>query len=692
MKTSDVLKNSQFEIRLLQSHSVLWEYQLHSADQSFKIASPVFEIDGKEVAISATVWKIAAPERLRNGSQQVRCETIPVGLPGAVFEVVFQLAEESPIVRYRYSLRGDGSHRLTKVQGHDNFKCLGFSLADYTQRKEVGLSDFNQLFHSYMLSERLLQPCEFSNRAVFMGPILAAEGETHSLLIAYEHGSQAPGVFFQYELREDFRCELRAVKGTYLANHAITQDQPFESVWFQFGMVAGNEEALAKAYRQFVLHHQSQNTESRKPYIFYNTWAFQERNHHKNGKDYNDSMRQERILAEIDVAHRVGIEVFVLDNGWFANMGDWTVDLQRFPDGLEAVRAKLQAYGMKLGLWFSPRWAQETSAIFKQHSQSVMSMDGERRAPFMAWESEASQEMCLVSDYAKAFADRLIDLVRTLGVTYFKWDSVEQYGGLTCNDPNHHHGDASHSAQERLDCYAFRLPLALTDIVDRLGAACPEAIVDFDVTEGQRAFGLGFLSAGKYFLVNNGPYYRNYDLPDAVDKNDNMFFWPGPARGWICRGPLTFDKWLPSTLFLTHYLPDAPRDSQYINFGSLILGQNGIWGDLLSLSSEDIAFFGEAIRHYRQVREDITESSPVRIGEVGCNPEIHEKISERTGRGAVVIFASTAGVYEYVTRNAVTQEHWQDGGSVVSFDLAGHARIRATFNSPSARIILFGAV
>jgi alpha-galactosidase len=36
--------------------------------------------------------------------------------------------------------------------------------------------------------------------------------------------------------------------------------------------------------------------------------------------------------------------------------------------------------------------------------------------------------------------------------------------------------------------------------------------VDFDITEASRSVGLAWLSAGKYFLINNGPYYMNYDL------------------------------------------------------------------------------------------------------------------------------------------------------------------------------------
>ena len=73
----------------------------------------------------------------------------------------------------------------------------------------------------------------------------------------------------------------------------------------------------------------TQNAESRKPYIFYNTWNFQERNRWWYGNAYLESMRQDRILAEIDVAHQMGIDVFVLDTGWYEKTGDWQRQPQR---------------------------------------------------------------------------------------------------------------------------------------------------------------------------------------------------------------------------------------------------------------------------------------------------------------------------------------------------------------------------
>ncbi|HEX2949450.1 MAG TPA: hypothetical protein VHV83_07770, partial [Armatimonadota bacterium] len=302
------------------------------------------------------------------------------------------------------------------------------------------------------------------------------------------------------------------------------------------------------------------------------------------------------------------------------------------------------------------------------------------------WETEESQHICLVSRYKDAFADELIRLVNEVGVTYFKWDAIGQYG---CDDPRHQHGTEECSHQERADSYAFQLGQAMAYVVDRVCRACPEAIVDFDITEGGRCVGLGFLAAGKYFLINNGPYYQNYNVPKSYDGNSNLFFHPGPARTWVCRTPLNFDKWIPSVLFLTHYLPDDPADNQIINIASLILGQNGIWGDLLSISDEGINRFGHLLGLYKQVRDDITCSSPVRTGPVAGSPEIHEKIAS-SGRGAVVIFSNTAGNYTYVTQHTVVETAKATDGARITRDAEGRAVIHATFDRAGAHIIFFG--
>ncbi len=552
------VENALARIRIVGSAECLLTYETKETGRTHAFGPPVFEVDGSDyVAVFTGLERLGEPVTLGNGCTEHRFRGPFANGSGLALELVVRLPEHNPIARLRYTLTSDTRQALTRASGRDRLLLLGASLRELARATEVRLSDFVAPVHSYCLAEQPVEQRQFEHDLDLMGPILVGSDGQESLLLAYEHGSQAPDAFVHFRLRGDRSVELMAVKGNYAHGRTLTPQDPYQSLWLHLGAVAGDEAALAAAYRAFVLRHLSLHPTSREPYIFYNTWALQERQKWRQGRAYLDAMRQERVLQEIDITHRMGVEVFVLDTGWYERTGDWRVNTERFDEGLKAVKERLDRHGMRLGLWFGPTSAAASSEMLRGHRDCVMSWRGQREPPRPVWETEESYRMCLVSRYGDAFTSELVRLAREVGVTYFKWDAIGQYG---CDAAGHGHGDEQSSPQERADCYAFALVGAMTRIVERLSAACPAAIVDFDVTEPGRAVGLDFLSAGKYFLVNNGPYYQSYDVPvDPATQNTNVFFFPGQARNWICRAPLGLDRWVPSVLFLVHYLPDGPR-------------------------------------------------------------------------------------------------------------------------------------
>ena len=681
--------NKLFQVSIPGSAACLWSYRLAASGKEFRIAPPVFNIDKRRISAALTkIRATAQPSRLPNGAMEYRYEGVFARQQSLSLAMVFQAAEDSPIIRLRYILKSTKPRTLTKPSGRDDLTYMGLALDKAIQTKEIKLANFSQLTHCYLTEEVPLLQRAFQDSTSVMGPILIGSDGRSSLLLAYEHGSQVPDAFIQYQLRPDYRVTLQAVKANYLSGQTLEGKQSYPTVWFEAGAVSGNEDQLASAFRAFVLKYMTVNLGTRKSQIYYNTWNFQSRNKWWYGKDLLASMNNDRILREVDVAHRMGIDVYVIDAGWYDKTGDWRVSPKHFPDGLKSVKDKLDHYGMQLGLWFGPISAAVSSHALEQHRDCIMSWHGADRKSHPDWASEASYPMCLVSRYGDAFAERLIQLSKEIGVTYFKWDAIGQYG---CDSPLHWHGNKSNTPRERAESYAFQLVRQMCRIADRVAAACPGAIVDFDVTEAGRAVGLGFLSSGRFSLVNNGPYIFDYDIPfDRQRQEPCVFFYPGPARTWICRSPLAYDKWVPSTLFLTHYYPDDPIESQEVNVASLILGQNGIWGDLLRVSDDGIHFIAETLARYKEVRDDIAASDPVVIGQVSGSPEIHEKISSKTGRGAVVLFATSKGEYSYVTSHRVAARHWASRNVSVRIDEQGRAKLEFTLSKPGARIVFFG--
>lgn len=662
----------------------LWSYMTAELAAPVVVAAPVLAVDGEPVVAAITVADTSR-EQVAPGIVDHRVIGALRDCPELVLAITFRIATGSPVVRFSYRLTGAG--RLTKGSGADQVCYLRTPLADCRDLYEVRLSEFFHQIHSYNLTEAAIEHSGRDHDKPLIGPIITAQRGPDSLLIAYEHGSQVPNGFLAFRATGD-DLALEAVKGNYLDQQLL----PYETVWFQLAGVHGDRTDLANAYRDHLLHHHNPYRDNAQIDICYNTWALQERARWQPGGKYLDPMTEDRILQEVEVAHQIGIDTFVIDTGWYAKTGDWEVNTERFGESLGLVGKRLAEYDMRLGLWFGPCDAAITSRAVLNHPEYQMSVQGIRRPPTPVWETEESVRMCLVSPYADQLAAELIKVAEQTGVQNFKWDAVDQYG---CDDPGHWHGNASHTAQERADSYAYQLPLVLTRIAQQVSRAVPGATVDFDVTEPGRSVGLAFLAAGRYFLINNGPYYANYNVPNPAGYNPNVYVFPGPARARVCRAVSDFDEWIPLSLFLTHYLPDDPVGSQLVNVASMMTGQHGIWGDLAAVSPSGIELLRTIIDRYKDVARDAVRARSLRRGLVGGSPEIHEKVLDNTGRGVVVLFAPHRGTYRYTTAARVHRRIGWDsssGPNSVSISLLpdGRADIAVTLDTDGAAMIFFG--
>jgi len=685
------LSNSQIQLKTTGVGSLL-ELKISRTEELLQISFPTFEIGGKAEPLNVVYWQeLNTPVLLRNGVTEYSLHG-ETQLSGVSLNLLLRVAEDSPVVRLKFIVTSLSSIRLTKVIGKDRLNYFTASFPAVIVAKEIRFSEFNEKAHATHRTEALLSDKMFEHELTAMGPLIIASDASSAFLIAYEHGSQYPDRFLEFQLHTNKTITLRAVKSNYLDNQVIDREHPFESIWFQIAAIEGDEASMAKAYRHFVLHRFAENTESRKPYIFYNTWGRQEAVKW-GGSTYLATMRLDYTLAEIDRAHALGIEVYVIDTGWYQKAGDWKVNMEFFPDGLQEVKARLHRYGMKLGLWFNPTAAALSSEMLKRNMENRVMLNGKYPAPLEIWETENAIGLCMVSDYWNDFAYELIRVIHETGVTYFKWDAIWQYA---CSAPGHHHGDALQTEAERLNSYAFQLPIFMGKVITEVSKHCPEAIFDFDITEDGRSVGLDFLAHGKYFIINNGPYFHNLDVcadwsSPTADGNPNILVNPGAARGWYTRSVLDYDKWFPSVLFLTHYLPNGPQWSQKQNIASLLLGQNGIWGEINSMDEDGVNLFDHYISIYKEVRDDITAVSLKMTGNQGDSHEIYEKINPATGKGMIVLFANQKGTYFYVSKSKVNGVVLADEGLNITVDANGYAIIKAVCDKSKAKIVFFGA-
>lgn len=653
---------------------------------------PVFEIDGKNT--TAILQNIKIDSTKINDSRNLTAYTVDGNFLADTtlhLKITFHISEKNPFVRFKYELYSSANHKLTKNQGKDNISYVSFIIPKNTKAKELRLSDYSHKNHCYVPRLLELKESQFSNSHAVMGPIFIGENKDQSFLIAYEHGSQYPNAFLNYELAVNKKVSLKAVKGNYLNHQPFNENDPFESVWFQIGSVKGSQDDLAKEYRTFILEYQSPALASRNPNIYYNTWGRQEREKWR-GSSYQGSITKPVIEKEIEIARQMGVDVFVIDVGWFNKAGDWKVNTSSFPDTLKQINKLLEDKGMWLGLWFNPSVTAVTSDIALHHKDWLVRKDGNIRGPFRVWETEESVNVCMVSDYWENHADQMIRLSKLTGCKYFKWDGLDFD---ICNAPNHHHRNENNTPEEREQSYGFLMPIYMIKIAQRIQKEIPDAIFDFDVTEASRAVGLSFLSAGKYFAMNNGPYFHNFDLAETWQTPlpngcSNVFVNPGPARGWFARTVLEYDKWIPSTLFLTHYQPDGDEKSVKTNIASLILGQNGIWGDILNIPNANIEQFNTILVKYKTLKDDITLSTLKHTGKTGDAVEVYEKINPENGKGVISIFSNENTQYSYCTYLPCSKNYWASQDVKTEFDENGLCKITSDLEEGNALIIFFG--
>lgn len=132
-----------------------------------------------------------------------------------------------------------------------------------------------------------------------------------------------------------------------------------------------------------------------------------------------------RLLALADKAAEMGVERFVLDDGWFrgrrndsAGLGDWFVDEDVWPDGLHPLSNHLAALGLEFGLWFEPEMINPKSDLARKHPEWILQPAG--RLPLPA---RAQQVLNLAIPGAFAYIlERISDLVSTYNIVYIKWD------------------------------------------------------------------------------------------------------------------------------------------------------------------------------------------------------------------------------------------------------------------------------
>ena len=195
---------------------------------------------------------------------------------------------------------------------------------------------------------------------------------------------------------------------------------------------------------------------------------------------------EDKVLHLADKAKEIGVDMLVLDDGWFegrrddtSSLGDWVADKERFPSGIPALAKKVKAKGLKFGIWFEPEMVNPESALYKAHPDWALQVPG-RKSSLGRNQLTLDMSRSDVGDYIFGQID---DILSCGDIDYVKWDmnrNMTEVGSAEL--PRNRQREVSH-----------RYILGLYKLLKRLTAKYPDILFENCASGGNR-FDLGMLS------------------------------------------------------------------------------------------------------------------------------------------------------------------------------------------------------
>jgi alpha-galactosidase len=284
---------------------------------------------------------------------------------------------------------------------------------------------------------------------------------------------------------------------------------------------------------------------------------------------YNHDLDRLRVLA--DSAAAIGVERFVLDDGWFryrrndaAGLGDWYVDETMWPLGLGPLVSHVHSLGMQFGLWVEPEMVNHDSDLYRAHPDWILAAG--RRLPL----GRRNQQLLdLVNPATYAYVrSRLDALLSEYDIAFLKWDH------------NRDLIDAGHQGRPAVHAQT----LAVYRMLDELRAAHPGLEIESCSSGGGR-IDLGIL-----------------------ERTDRV--WPSDCNDALERQVI--QRWtgllLPPELVGTHVGPPRAHTTGRVNdlsfrTATALFGHAGIEWDIVTASPEERAALATWIGFYKRQRQ-----------------------------------------------------------------------------------------
>ena len=338
--------------------------------------------------------------------------------------------------------------------------------------------------------------------------------------------------------------------------------------------------------------------ESRLRPVLYNSWE---------ATTFNVTEPGQEALA--DKAAPLGVELFVIDDGWFgarnndhAGLGDWVVNPKKFPNGLKPLIDHVNKLGMDFGLWVEPEMVNPDSDLYRAHPDWVINFPGRPRS-----ELRNQLNLNLARDDVKEHIFNVLDkLASEYNIKYFKWDMNRSFA-----EPGWPEAGA---ANERKLWVAY--VRNLYEILDRLRAKHPKLEIEDCSGGGGRIDIEAIRRADEVWTSDNTDAFDRLRIQEGFSQA----YAPKIMSAWVTDVPNMNGRTTPlSTRFLT-----------------AMQGALGIGANLNKWTPQDSELATKMIATYKRIRPTIQLGNLYRLASPRTNDATVNQYVAADGRQSVV--------------------------------------------------------
>jgi alpha-galactosidase len=487
-------------------------------------------------------------------------------LPGTELQLVFRDAARGVRVGLHYLVVGDVVERWVSV-GNDGTDQLTLHRHDSAGFVVPGGNTIKYLWGEW--NSEFQQAALALPRGRFtIGSAQGITGHSYSPFLS-THGEVAYGVQLawsgSWEMTADVDTtgllRIQAGRTSSSLGVRLGPGESWKSPKAVGACSAEGGDGLARVF------HEYERAQSRKrtPHVLYNSWFATE-----------FDIRADHQLELARRAASIGVETFVVDDGWFVGrsddaggLGDWEVDPVKFPDGLATFIGQLRDLGLDFGLWVEPESVSPRSQLAAAHPEWILRTPGQE--PVLV---RNQLLLDLSRDDVREFIWETLDrLLSSYDIKYLKWDA---------NRPRLDAGD------QRRDLDGL-VVTNLYDILDRLRTQHPDVYLEGCAGGGARVdLGMAARVDTLWPSDNTAPLDRL-----GIQRGFRTGFAPHLMSSWVTDAEGTHD---------------GRERSLDFRFHVAMAGVLGIGADLFRWNDAQLATAARHIEQYKGIRELIADS------------------------------------------------------------------------------------